>query len=176
MPRILLDACDVLVVDEISKDISGDGMDPNISGRFCTDCATGGIHAQRVAVLDLTASTHGNANGIGLADVTTRRVLNKMDFEATYPNTITNKMIEPMKIPMVMDSDRLAIQMAVRTCFGIDEAAPRIIRIKNTMEMEYIEISESMLEEARSDPQIGIVTEPAPLFFDAQDNLLGSME
>ena len=176
MPRILFDACDVLVVDEIGKNISGDGMDPNISGRFCTGCASGGIRAQRVAVLDLTDATHGNANGIGLADVTTRRVLNKMDFEATYPNTITNKITETMKIPMVMDSDKLAIQMAVRTCFGIDEAAARVIRIRNTMAMEYIEISESLLEEARRCPQIEIVTEPAPLLFDAQDNLLGSME
>ena len=99
-----------------------------------------------------------------------------MDFEATYPNTITNKITETMKIPMVMDSDKLAIQMAVRTCFGINEAAARVIRIRNTMEMEYIEISESLLEEASRCPQIEIVTEPAPLLFDAQDNLLGSME
>ncbi len=176
MPRILFDSCDVLVVDEIGKNISGDGMDPNISGRFCTDCASGGICAQRVAVLDLTDATHGNANGIGLADVTTRRVLNKMDFEATYPNTITNKITETMKIPMVMESDKLAIRMAIRTCFGIDEAAPRIIRIRNTMEMEYIEISETLLEEAGRNPQIEIVSEPAPLFFDGNDNLLGSME
>ena len=176
MPRICFDSCDVLIVDEIGKDISGDGMDPNISGRFCTDCASGGINAQRVAVLDLTAASQGNANGLGLADVTTRRVLDKMDFEATYPNTITNKITETMKIPMVMESDKLAIQMAIRTCFGINEAAPRIVRIKNTMAMEYIEISEAMLEEAKRDPQIDIVSEPAPLPFDGNDDLLGSVD
>lgn len=176
MPRILFDSCDVLVVDEIGKNISGDGMDPNISGRFCTDCASGGINAQRVAVLSLTEASHGNANGIGLADVTTRRMLNQMDFEATYPNTITNKITETMKIPMVMESDKLAIQMAVRTCLGIDEAAPRVIRIQNTMKMEYIEISESLLEDARKNPAIEICSEAAPLPFDAQDNLLGSMD
>lgn len=176
MPRILFDSCDVLVVDEIGKNISGDGMDPNISGRFCTDCASGGINAQRVAVLSLTEASHGNANGIGLADVTTRRMLNQMDFEATYPNTITNKITETMKIPMVMESDKLAIQMAVRTCFGIDESSPRIVRIRNTMALEYIEISEAMLEEARKNPQIEIVSEPVPLPFDAQNNLLGSMD
>ena len=176
MPRILFDSCDVLVVDEIGKNISGDGMDPNISGRFCTDCASGGINAQRVAVLSLTEASHGNANGIGLADVTTRRMLNQMDFEATYPNTITNKITETMKIPMVMESDKLAIQMAVRTCLGIDEAAPRVIRIKNTMKMEYIEISESLLEDARKNPAIEICSEAVPLPFDAQDNLLGSMD
>ena len=176
MPRICFDSCDVLVVDEIGKDISGDGMDPNISGRFCTDCASGGIDAQRVAVLDLTAASHGNANGLGLADVTTRRMLNKMDFEATYPNTITNKITETMKIPMVMGSDKLAIQMALRTCFGVDEAVPRVVRIQNTMKLEYIEISEAMLEEAKRNPQIEIVSEAAPLPFDEDDNLLGSME
>ena len=176
MPSICFDSCDVLVVDEIGKDISGDGMDPNISGRFCTDCASGGIDAQRVAVLDLTAASHGNANGLGLADVTTRRMLNKMDFEATYPNTITNKITETMKIPMVMGSDKLAIQMALRTCFGVDEAVPRVVRIQNTMKLEYIEISEAMLEEAKRNPQIEIVSEVAPLPFDEDDNLLGSME
>ena len=176
MPRILFDSCDVLVVDEIGKNISGDGMDPNISGRFCTDCASGGINAQRVAVLSLTEASHGNANWIGLADVTTRRMLNQMDFEATYPNTITNKITETMKIPMVMESDKLAIQMAVRTCFGIDKSSPRIVRIRNTMALEYIEISEAMLEEARKNPQIEIVSEPVPLPFDAQNNLLGSMD
>ena len=176
MPRICFDSCDVLVVDEIGKDISGDGMDPNISGRFCTDCASGGIDAQRVAVLDLTAASHGNANGLGLADVTTRRMLNKMDFEATYPNTITNKITETMKIPMVMGSDKLAIQMALRTCFGVDEAVPRVVRIQNTMKLEYIEISEAMLEVAKRNPQIEIVSEAAPLPFDEEDNLLGSME
>ena len=176
MPRILFDSCDVLIVDEIGKNISGDGMDPNISGRFPTEFASGGIDAQKVAVLDLTNATHGNANGIGLSDVTTRRVLNKMDFEQTYPNSITNKLTGILKIPMVMDSDKLAIQMAVRTCLGIDEAAPRVIRIKNTMKMEYIEISESLLEDARKNPAIEICSEAAPLPFDAQDNLLGSMD
>lgn len=79
MPRILFDSCDVLIVDQMGKNISGDGMDPNISGRFPTPYADGGIKAQRVVALDLTEQSHGNACGIGLADVTTRRLFNKMD-------------------------------------------------------------------------------------------------
>ena len=80
--KLLFDRCDVLVVDKIGKNISGDGMDPNVTGRFCTSYASGGIQAEKVVVLDLTDETHGNACGCGLADVTTRRLFEKMDFEA----------------------------------------------------------------------------------------------
>ncbi len=102
MPRILFDSCDVLIVDQMGKNISGDGMDPNISGRFPTPFAEGGINAQRVAVLDLTEESHGNACGIGLADITTSRLFHKIDLEQTYPNAITNTVVGEMKIPMIM--------------------------------------------------------------------------
>ncbi len=171
MPRILFDSCDVLIVDQIGKNISGDGMDPNISGRFPTEFATGGIDAQRVAALDLTDETHGNANGMGLADITTRRLFNKVDFEETYPNSITNRLTGILKIPMIMETDKMAVQLAIRTCLGIDEEKPRLIRIENTMKMEKIYISEAMLEEARRNPAIEILGEPAPMAFDENGNL-----
>ena len=171
MPRILFDACDVLIVDEIGKNISGDGMDPNISGRFPTPFATGGIKAQRVANLDLTEETHGNASGLGLADVTTRRLFDKMDFEMTYPNSITNTVTEVAKIPMVLYNDKQAIQMAIKSCNFIDRAYPRVVRIVNTMEMKHIWISEGMVEEAKSNPQIRLLGELEEFSFDEEDNL-----
>lgn len=171
MPRIRFDSCDALIVDEMGKDISGDGMDPNISGRFPTPFAEGGINAQRVAVLDLTEASHGNACGIGLADITTRRLFNKMSFEMTYPNAITNTVTGEMKIPMVMDSDRLAVKLAVKSCNEIDKTNPRVVRIKNTMAMDTIQISRAMVEEAKKDPCMVILGEPAPMAFDENGNL-----
>lgn len=171
MPRILFDSCDVLVVDQMGKNISGDGMDPNIFGRFPTPYAQGGISAQRVAVLDLTEESHGNACGVGLADCTTRRLFEKMDLEQTYPNAITNTVTGEMKIPMIMDSDRLAIQMAVKSCNGIDRSAVRLIRIHNTLDVAQIEISEGMVEEALKNPDLELIGEPKPLAFDRDGNL-----
>lgn len=171
MARILFDSCDVLVVDKMGKNISGDGMDPNISGRFPTPYAQGGINAQRVAVLDLTDETHGNACGIGLADCTTRRLFNRMDLEQTYPNAITNTVVGEMKIPMIMENDKMAIQVALKSCNEINQALPRIIRIHTTLEMEQIEISEGLLEEAKKCPNIEIIGEAKPFPFNEKGDL-----
>ena len=170
MPRILFDSCDVLIVDQMGKNISGDGMDPNISGRFPTPYADGGIKAQRVVALDLTEQSHGNACGIGLADVTTRRLFNKMDFEQTYPNAITNTVVEEMKIPMIMESDKLAVQMALKSCVEIDHQNPRVVRIHTTMDMDEIQISAGLVEEARQNPALEILGETKPMEFNGQDN------
>ena len=105
---------DVLVVDKIGKNISGDGMDPNVSGRFVQPkYCSGGIQAEKCVILDLTDETHGNAQGIGLAEVTTRRLFNKMKLEMTYPTGVTNTFLHLMKIPMIMDNDREALQLAL---------------------------------------------------------------
>lgn len=170
MPRILFDSCDVLIVDQMGKNISGDGMDPNISGRFPTPYADGGIKAQRVVALDLTEQSHGNACGIGLADVTTRRLFNKMDFEQTYPNAITNTVVEEMKIPMIMESDKLAVQIALKSCVEIDHQNPRVVRIHTTMDMDEIQISAGLVEEARQNPALEILGETKPMEFNGQDN------
>lgn len=170
--RLLFDRCDVLVVDKIGKNISGDGMDPNVSGRFVTKYRSGGIQAEKVVILDLTDETHGNAQGVGLADVTTRRLFNKTKLEMTYPTGITNTFLHLMKIPMIMDNDREAIQLALRSCPDAeDRDNMKMIRIPNTAHIEYIEISVGMLELARQNPQIDILGEPYDLQFNADGNL-----
>ena len=90
MPRIEFSPIDVLVIDEIGKDVSGDGMDPNITGRYPTPYPTGGPEVSKMVVLDLTEKTGGNANGVGTADFTTKRLVNKTDFQALYANGITS--------------------------------------------------------------------------------------
>ncbi len=124
MPRILVDSCDVLVVDQIGKNFSGDGMDPNITGTFCTPYATGGIRSQRVCVLDLSPETHGNGIGLGYSSATTKRVFNQLDLSSMYPNAITCTVLGGVRIPIVMESDREAIQVCIRTCNEIDKKIP----------------------------------------------------
>ena len=170
--RLLFEKCDVLVVDQIGKNISGDGMDPNVTGRFCTKYASGGIQAEKVVVLDLTDETHGNAQGIGLADVTTRRLFDKMKLEMTYPTGVTNTFLHLMKIPMIMDNDREALQLALCCCpEAEDQAHKKLIRIPNTAHIEYLEVSEGLLPQVRDHPQLEIVSKPYDLPFDGAGNL-----
>lgn len=171
--HLLFDKCDVLVVDKIGKNISGDGMDPNISGRFVQPkYCSGGIEAEKCVILDLTDETHGNAQGIGLAEVTTRRLFNKMKLEMTYPTGVTNTFLHLMKIPMIMDNDREALQLALCCCPDAeDQDNIKMIRIQDTMHIEYIEISEGLLPLAKANPNIEILSEPYDLPFDEEGNL-----
>ena len=160
MPRILVDECDVLIVDQIGKNFSGDGMDPNITGTFCTPYASGGIKSQRVCVLDLSPETHGNGIGLGYASATTRRVFEQLDLASMYPNAITCTVLGGVRIPIIMESDREAIQVCVRTCNEIDKNNPRIVRIPNSLHIEHIWLSEAYLEEARANPNLTVECEP----------------
>lgn len=171
MPRILVDECDVLVVDQIGKNFSGDGMDPNITGTFCTPYASGGIKSQRVCVLDLSPETHGNGIGLGYASATTKRVFEQLDLASMYPNAITCTVLGGVRIPIIMESDREAIQVCVRTCNEIDKNNPRIVRIPNSLHIEHIWLSEAYLEEARANPNLTIESEPEEFPFHEDGNL-----
>ena len=166
MGRLLFDNCDLLIVDRIGKDISGEGMDANVTGRFATKYASGGIEAETLAVLSLTKESHGAFVGLGMADVTTRRVLNEADFDASYANTLTSTILLPSRLPLVMDSDRQAIQACLKYCGGIDHDNPRVIRIIDTMHLGEILISEAMLAEALKNPNIEVLSEPFEMPFD----------
>ncbi len=171
MPRLLLPTMDVLIVDEIGKDISGAGMDPNIIGRTPSGL-TEGFDAppiQRIVVLDLTEKTHGNAMGIGMADVTTRKLVEKIDFAYTYANALTSTVLIAAKIPMFFNTEKEAIAVAVKTCNRVDPEKARIVRIKNTLELSHVLISETYLPLDRAD--LEITGEPFPLEFDALGNL-----
>ena len=171
MPRIWVDSCDVLIVDHIGKNFSGDGMDPNITGTFCTPYATGGIDAQRVAVLDLSPETHGNGIGLGYASATTQRVFDQLDLASMYPNAITCTVLGGVRIPIVMESDRECIQCCIQTCNEIDKTRPRLVRIPNSLHLEHIQLSEAYYEEAKANPHLEIESEPEELPFDGEGNL-----
>jgi len=171
MPKIKIERGDILIVDQIGKNISGDGMDPNVSGTWATPYASGGFQSQRVVVLDLTEETHGNSNGLGMADVTTDRAYHKVDADASYPNGLTSLILNVLKVPAHFRSDELALKAAAKTCTEGDRDNLRIVRIKDTLHLGEIWISESMLEEAKAMPDIEILTEPAPFAFDENGNL-----
>lgn len=171
MPKILVDECDVLVVDQIGKNFSGDGMDPNITGTFCTPYATGGIKSQRVCVLDLSPETHGNAIGLGYSSATTKRVFDQLDLPSMYPNAITCTVLGGVRIPIVMESDKEAIQVCVRTCNEIDKTNPRIVRIPNSLHIEHIMLSEAYYEAAQQMPNLTIESEPDYLPFNENGDL-----
>lgn len=169
--RIFFDDIDVLVVDRLGKDISGDGMDPNITGRYAVPYMKSDKKIQHIAVLDLTEETHGNCNGLGLADVTTRRLVEKIDVDCTYPNVVTSTVLCTPKIPLFAHSDRACIQIALKTCNYIDRDHPRVVHIKDTMRLEEIEISQAMLEEAQTNEHVQVLGEPQDWPFDEEGNL-----
>lgn len=169
--KIYFDDIDVLVVDRIGKDISGDGMDPNITGRFAVSHVPTSKNVQHIAVLDLTEETHGNCNGLGLADVTTSRLVNKIDVDATFPNVVTSTVLCTPRIPLFARSDEDCIKIALRTCNFIDRENPRVVHIQDTMRLEEIYISEAMLEEAKNNPNVEILSEPEAWPFDENGNL-----
>jgi hypothetical protein len=170
MPHIPYPRLDVLVIDELGKNISGDGADPNITGRYATPDADGGPEITKIAVLDLTEATDGNANGLGMADFTTIRAARKMDLGRTYPNALTSTVARPVALPMVLPSDRLAFAAAVLTCNAVGRE-PRIMRIKNTLHLGEFWVSPGLLDQVVADPTQEIAAEPAPLPFDQEGNL-----
>jgi len=174
MPKLLFDQIDVLVIDYIGKNISGDGFDPNVVGRYPTPYAYGGPEVTKIAVLDLTEESKGNANGIGTADFTTRRLVDKTDWPGTYANGLTSTVVSPTKQATTLANDMDCIKAAIKTCNILDYTKCRLVRIRDTLHLGEIEISVNMLEEARRHPDIEILTEPYDWEFDEQGNLLRS--
>lgn len=171
MPRILFDPIDVLVIDRIGKNISGDGMDPNVTGRYPTPYAHGGPEVSKMVVLDLTEESQGNANGVGTADFTTRKLANKTDWSATYANGLTSTVCAPTKLATVLESDRLAIQAAIKTCNILDYRACRLVRIRDTLHLGEIFISEALLAEALAHPDVEVIEDARALCFDDREQL-----
>ena len=146
MPRIKFDDIDILIVEKIGKDISGTGMDTNIIARDSFGPLPGAVpRIQRIIIEDLTEGAHGNAIGFGMADFILRSALDKIDFNATYTNGIASGNTNGMKIPVIADTEEEAIRAALQTCISIDINNPRIVKIKDTLHLSEIEVSENML-------------------------------
>ncbi|MCP1199567.1 lactate racemase domain-containing protein [Notoacmeibacter sp. MSK16QG-6] len=162
---------DVLVVDEIGKEYAGTGMDPNITGRASSDALTGGPDITRIAVLDVSERSGGNANGVARADVITDRLFDAFDREAVYANCLTSNMLSSGALPVSMPDDRSAIMAAVKTCGARDPDRITMLRIPNSLHLEYMLASETLLDELSSRHGVDILGEPQEMAFDANGNL-----
>ncbi len=172
LPQLPVDALDLLIVDEVGKNISGLGMDTNIIGRLKI---AGQPEPERprircILIRDLTADSHGNACGMGLADIMTRRVYDKIDLRATYANVLTTGFLERGKMPLIADTDRQAVEMALRALQVPDGAEARIARIRNTLQLDVLQVSAPVLSEVTVREDITVVG-PADTRFDAAEAL-----
>ena len=171
--RLLFPKIDLLIIDEIGKNISGEGMDPNVTGR--PGSGLPGFNApkiQKIVVLDITSQSHGNGVGIGLADISTRSCIEKIDLGAVYTNAITATILDPAKLPIILNSDRDAVSVALKTCNRITPETARVVRIKNTLELHRIWVSPAMLDEVDNDENITIAGEESPMAFDSSGRIL----
>ena len=171
MPRLPLDAIDVLILDLIGKDISGTGMDPNVIGRAKAGAADTGPRIGRIVVRGLTPATEGNASGIGFGDVALRRAVDAFDPRRTYLNSITAKDVEGAKIPVTVDTDEDALGIAIAACERVHAASARIVRVRSTKHLERLWISEPALPDALASGSCELLGDPRPIAFDSRGML-----
>jgi hypothetical protein len=173
MARLPFDRIDVLVVDEMGKNVSGTGMDTNVIGRimFIGEREPEKPKITRIVVLDLTEATHGNGVGVGLADYTTRRLVDKIDLSVMATNAVTAMTPEKGRIPLAMATDQEAVNAAFQTIGAVQPGEARVVHIRNTLELGEMEISGALVKEAQDRAEIQVVRETGPLCFDGSGNL-----
>lgn len=166
MPALPVSDIDVLIIDRMGKDISGVGMDPNIIGRTKIygqdEPDTPTIKA--IVVLDLSDDSKGNAIGVGLSDVITKTLYDKIDFSSTYSNAVTSSFLERAKIPIVAGNHKEAFEIALRSCGFLKEGNEKIIRIKDTLHLDEIYVSKSIMDLIEGSERIKSMKENVPLF------------
>ncbi|MBA2692416.1 MAG: DUF2088 domain-containing protein [Rubrobacter sp.] len=171
-PRLPVSRMDILFVDELGKNFSGTGMDTNVVGRFRIPGVEepGSPEAKYLVVGDVSEASHGNALGVGLADLTTGRLFEKIDYEAMNQNVLTSTFLERAKAPMVMENDREAVEAAVRCNWGVAPEDTRFVRIPNTLHIREASLSENLVDEALGDGNVEVVGEAEEMEFDEGGN------
>ena len=167
-PTFPVEKIDVLLIDRMGKNISGVGIDTNIIGRtkIYGQEEPSSPDIRSIVVRDLTDESHGNATGIGLADIITRKLYAKIDFDITYKNISTSSFLERGKIPFVAETDHDAMNLALRNCGNANPGEERIIRIMDTLHLDELYVSETILNELRGNLQIEIIDSTVDLFDD----------
>jgi hypothetical protein len=170
LPRLPFERVDVLVVDEIGKNISGTGMDTNVINRKPTNPMPTPV-IKKIYVRDLTDESHGNASGIGLADLTSKQLVGRTDWKTTFINCATSGWLANAAQPYAMDSDRDALEVLLRTVGLVEPPDARVIRIRNTLELGEVWASEAYLKELPGRADLTALSAPEPIAFDAAGNL-----
>jgi hypothetical protein len=173
MPALPVSDIDILYVDSLGKNYSGTGMDTNVIGRF----RILGVEepespaVKYIVVGDVSEESHGNALGVGLADLTTQRLADRVERKAMNANVITSTFVERAKVPMVLASDEEALRTAIRCNWGVPPEETRLVRIPNTLHLEYLYVSENMVDEALANAETEVVGDPEELRFDPEGYL-----
>ncbi|HSW45943.1 MAG TPA: DUF2088 domain-containing protein [Phycisphaerae bacterium] len=168
MPRLPVEDIDLLIVDEMGKDLSGLGIDPNVVGRLriAGQPEPASPRIRLIVVRDLTAASRGNAAGMGLADIVIRRLFEKIDRAATYENTLTSTFVERAKVPMIADTDREAMGFSTRLLRDVELSDLRIVRIRSTLHLAEVLVSSAVLRDVQGLPEIEVMG-PAGAWFDS---------
>jgi hypothetical protein len=171
MPRVPLDAADLLIVDEMGKNVSGTGMDPNVVGMWRRFGGERRPNFARLAVLGLTEASHGNATGLGLADFTTRRLVEAVNWRETHLNALTA--LDPLicRTPMTLATDRACVETALDLLRRATGRQPTVVRIKNTLELERLAVSEELVDCLPKDGSVEVGEQPRPLAFDGEGRI-----
>jgi hypothetical protein len=174
MPRLPFEDIDVLIVDEMGKNISGTGMDTNIIGRRMQDFEPEPVSPQilRIVVRGLTPESEGNAVGVGLADFTTQRLVNQINHHYTYINSITGMGPQKARIPVYFETDREVIEAAFSTIGMKTPESGRAVRIKNTLHLGEVAISEALMDEIADRDDLEVRASLSPLPFDHSGTLV----
>ena len=169
LPRLPVDDLDILIVDEMGKNISGAGMDPNVIGFWRREGGDRRPDYRCLVLLDLTDASHGNAHGIGMADLITRRVWDRVDLKATYMNSLTSGVLRAGRLPIPMEDDRQAVKQALNMLPKPSEA--RLARIRNTSNLKTFWASRALFRELSATPGLTVFGSPLDLVFDASGRL-----
>jgi hypothetical protein len=174
LPKLPVKNIDILIIQEMGKNISGTGMDTNVIGGI-KDFKKGEYEPpqiKKILVLDLSPETHGNALGIGMAHMITKRLYEKIDIKETNTNTITTTFLDRARIPMVFDTDKEAMEIGLQTIWNLPGTKPRIIIIKNTLKLDQMYVTETIWEEIKSEKNITSSRDWEEINFDNSGNLL----
>ncbi len=174
MARLPFDDIDVLIVDEMGKQISGSGMDSKVIARVLTEIESGPTtpRIKRIYVRDLTPQTHGNAAGVGAADFIHRRAFQKINLKATYINCITGGGPVGGKIPVIGENDSEALEYAFGTVGPVEPEQVRVVHIRNTLLLEHLACSVNMLDEVKANPKLEITGAEYGQEFDRNGDLV----
>jgi hypothetical protein len=169
-PKLPIDDLDVLLVEEMGKNVSGAGMDPNVIGFWRREGGERKPDYRILVVLGLTPQSHGNATGIGMADLTTRRMVEQIDYHATYMNAFTSGVLRSVRIPITLENDKAALETALNR--SADPLGVRLARIVNTGSLETFWTTEAVLPELRGQKNITLDETQLELKFSDDDRLL----
>ncbi len=174
IPKFKFQDLDLLIIDQIGKEISGFGADPNVTGRTngIAEDFQGVLNLNKLFIAGLTEQTHHNGAGIGGADITTRRCLNSIDWTSTWTNIITSSRIKGACIPMYMNTDQEAIRLGIRSCTAADFSHIRVARIKNTLELNEILVSPALYKTIKDRADVELLQEAREMAFDEEGFLL----